>query len=72
MHHNNLKYCVLPSGTGTTHYPLPEAEGTTILFENDPTNAEGEREAPPPKRARPARLRQNINLPLRFGDFVAH
>ena len=56
----------------SSHYPLPKAEGTAILFENDPTNADGEREAPPPERARPARLRQNINPPLRFGDFVAH
>ena len=28
VHHNNLKACVLPPGTGTTHYPIPEAEGT--------------------------------------------
>jgi len=72
VHHNSLKVCVLPSGTGATHYPIPEAEGAAILFENDPTNADGEREAPPPERARPARLRQNINPPLRFGDFAAH
>ena len=42
------------------------------MFENDPTHAEGETEAPPPERARPARLRQNINPPLRLGDSAAH
>ena len=33
VHHNILKACVLTSGTGATHYLIPEAEGTVILFE---------------------------------------
>ena len=50
VYHDNLKTCALPSGTEATHYPIPEAEGTAILFENDLTNAEGEKEAPPPEQ----------------------
>jgi len=54
------------------HYPIHEPEGTAILFEYDPTHTEGEMEAQLLERAHPARLRQNINPPLRFGDFVSH
>ena len=32
VHHNDSKSCMLPLGTGATHYPTPEAEGTAILF----------------------------------------
>ena len=78
MHRNNLKPYVLPSDTGAMHYPIPESEGTAMLFENDPANTEGERrpttetEALPPEQARSARLRQNMYPPLRFGEFAAH
>ena len=54
------------------HYPIPESWDTAILFDNSPTHTDGEIEAPQADRARPARLRQNIYPPLRFGDFVAH
>ena len=63
---------MFPSCTGAAHYRIPKSWDTAIVCDNNPIHTDGEVEAPPPKWARPARLRQNINAPLRFGDFVAH
>ena len=60
---------MLPSGNGAVHFPIPESWDTAILFDNSPTHTDGEIEAPPPDRARPARLRQNINPPLEVWRF---
>ena len=72
VHHNNLKACLVPSGTGVTHCPRLESEETAILPENPPNLGEDQPGSPPIERARPAGLRQNINPPLRFGEFVTH
>ena len=73
VHHNNVKNCVLPSGKGTSFCPVQESWDSVVIpggplprGDIDPIRPE------PLVHARPARLRQTVNPPLRFGDFVTH
>ena len=68
VHHNQVKSCTIPFNKGEPHCPVREAEEielTTMPREEVPENQTGPLHRPP-------RLRQNINPPLRFGDFVTH
>ena len=68
VHHNNVKACTFPFDQGKTIAPVREAEEMTFSENQDNPQVPGER----PLQPRPARLRQNIGPPLRFGDFVTH
>ena len=68
VHNNQVKACTIPVNKGEPYCPVWEAEEIEIVsmpreempeVQNVPLN-------------RPPRLRQNINPPLRFGDFVTH
>ena len=69
-HHNQLRHCPTPLNSGSPVQPTDESPGIVFI---DPGVA-AEREVPVVEQgnARPARLRQTINPPLRFGDFVTH
>ena len=73
VHHNNVKKCVLPSGTGTLLSPVRESWDPAVIPGGPlPQRGIGPARVAPPVYARPARLRQIVHPPLRFGDFVAH
>ena len=71
VHHDNLTLCVVPISKGVRIAPAPmdirfaEGGATTNRMELNPR--QNNQQLP-----RPARLRQNIQPPLRFGDFVTH
>ena len=83
-HHDKLKQCVIPANKGIPHHPAPEPMDINILTGGPVTPGEGDilqggpiahgEENRDRIRAhhRPVRLRQTINPPLRFGDFVTH
>ena len=66
-HHNNVKPCTIPFNLGEPFFPVREAEEMEIIH----TPGEEPQNQNFPLR-RPARLRQTIQPPLRFGDFVSH
>ena len=73
VHHDNLKQCIVPGAKGLPQCPVPES--LDINFVEGGAFPQGEEEGPRQNdhhNQRPARLRQNINPPLRFGDFVTH
>ena len=73
VHHNNIKQCVVPSGTGTPYCSVREG-WDPVVVQGDPVPPVGigpERSVPAVHH-RPARLRQNMHPPLRFGYFVSH
>ena len=67
VHHNNVKACKVPYDQGEIVPPIREAE--EILFSENFSPSITEEQSLQP---RPPRLRQTINPPLRFGDFVTH
>ena len=67
VHHNNVKPCTIPFNMGEPSFPVREAEEMEIV------HIPGEElQAQHLPLRRPARLRQTIQPPLRFGDFVSH
>ena len=73
VHHNNVKKCALPSGTGTLLSPVRESWDPAVIPGGPlPQRGIGLARVAPPVYARPARLRQIVHPPIRFGDFVAH
>ena len=73
VHHDNLKLCLVPISKGVTFSPVPESMDISFAEGGAPTdrvelNPRQDIQRPP----RPGRLRQNIQPPLRFGDFVTH
>ncbi len=75
MPNANLKPCVVPACPGIPVHPVPES-GDNLIVAGDPAppreGALNGRHPELPRLARPARLRQNVNPPLRYGDVVAH
>eukprot|EP00794_Sanderia_malayensis_P014448 gene14448-biopygen11548 len=69
-HHNQLRLCPTPLDQGVPVQPSVETPG--IIF-RDPEPVEPlEEQVNQGGAVRPARLRQTINPPLRFGEFVMH
>ena len=72
-HHDNLKLCVVSISQGVTVFPVPESMGINFAEGNTPAH---QVEMNPwqdiQQYNRPARLRQNIQPPLRFGEYVTH
>ena len=64
VHHDNLKQSVVPANKGVAYCPVPDS--SDITFVEEPAAPRGQ------QFRRPARLRQNINPPLRFGEYVTH
>ena len=75
VHHNSLKTCVVPVDKGVPFCAVPESAETQILVGDSiipgENILEGRGNEQPP-RVRTARLRQNVNPPLRFGEVVTH
>lgn len=69
----NLKLCIVPNSNKVPFSPAPESMDISFAEGGDFTNGVElnltENNQQPP---RPARLRQSIKPPLRFGDFVTH
>lgn len=70
-HHDKLKQCVIPANKGIPHCPAPEPMDINIL-QGGPIAHGVENHDQIREHHRPVRLRQTINPPLRFGDFVTH
>ena len=68
VHHNQVKSCTLPFNRGEPYCPVREAEEIEMVWM--PREERPETQNAPLNR--PPRLRQNVNPPLRFGDFVTH
>ena len=72
-HHDNLKLCVVPISQGVTVPPAPESVDISFVEDGTPANGAelhpGQNNQPYP---RPDHLRQNIQPPLRFGEYVTH
>ena len=73
VHHDNLKLCLVPISKGVPFSPVPESMDISFAEGGAPTNRvelnpRQDNQRPP----RPGHLRQNIQPPLRFGDFVTH
>ena len=69
-HHNQLWACPIPLGPGLPIHPSEETPG--IVFVEPKVAGGHEVQGVARGNARPPRLRQTINPPLRFGDFVTH
>jgi len=70
-HHDNIKPCVLPVREGIIHCPAPE-DTAIHLLPGEPTPHGGINCQNQHPASRPAHLRQNIQPPLRYGEFVVH
>ena len=64
VHHDNLKQSVVLANEGVAYCPV--LVSSDITFIEEPTAPRGQ------QLLRPVRLRQNINPPLRFGEYVIH
>ena len=70
VHHDNLKLSRIPSGNGQIVPPTPESGDLEVvepLFEAQNVGCEGTRGTNGVPRVRPARLRQNVQPPKRYG-----
>ena len=70
VHHDNLKLSRIPSGNGQIVPPTPESGDLEVvepLFEAQNVGCEGTHGANSVPRVRPARLRQNVQPPKRYG-----
>ena len=72
VHHNQLKPCPIPFDQGQPIHPVPETPGIQIGEALQRDEQEGGQGGQIEGTARPARLRQVINPPRRFGEFVVH
>eukprot|EP00794_Sanderia_malayensis_P018344 gene18344-biopygen12294 len=75
VHHNNVKACTVPFGKGEPFCPVKETVGIEVATpsELDPGRENiGEEHHDLQPFRRPARLRQIIRPPQRFGEFVTH
>ena len=73
-HHDQLKPYPIPLGQGKPIYPAPETPGVVIsevpqVEQRRQNEAQGIQARDTP---RPTHLRQVINPPNRYGDFVVH
>ena len=76
VHHNNVKACSVPFDKGETFCPVKESGEVEFLpggigSDRENVGVQMENEDLQPFQ-RPARLRQVVRPPLRFGDFVTH
>ena len=76
VHHNHVKACSIPFDEGETFCPVKESEEVEFLLgiigsDGGNMGAQVGNEDLHSLR-RPARLRQVVRPPLRFGDFVTH
>ena len=76
VHHNNVKACSVPFDKGETFCPVKESGEVEFLpggigSDGENVGVQMENEDLQPFQ-RPARLRQVVRPPLRFGDFVTH
>ena len=69
-HHNQLRPCPVPQDPDLPVRPAAETPG--VVFTDPHVAAEQEVQGAMGGNARPPRLRQAINPPLRFGDFVTY
>ena len=69
-HHNQLRFCPVPLDPGLPVQPAVETPGA--VFTDSEMAEEQEAQGARGSNARPLHLRQAINPPLRFGDFVSH
>ena len=70
VHHDNLKLSRIPSGNGQIVPPTPESGDLEVvepLFEAQNVGCEGTHGANSVPRVRPARVRQNVQPPKRYG-----
>ena len=77
VHHNNVKACSVPFSAGETFCPVPESEEVGFLTETLDTHVANtgggvEQHVDLRPLQRPARLRQVIRPPLRYGEYVTH
>ena len=72
VHHNQLKPCPIPFDQGQPIHPVPETPGIQIGEALQRDEQGGGQGGQIQGTARPARLRQVINPPRRFGEFVVH
>lgn len=76
VHHNNVKACSVPFDKGEASYPVKESAGIEFLpggIEPDRGDMGEPVELPDLQPFhRPARLRQVVRPPLRFGEYVTH
>jgi len=72
-HHDNLKLCVVPISKGITVSPVPESMDINFAEGDNPAHqVEMNPGQDIQQYNRPAHLRQNIQPPLRFGEYVTH
>ena len=75
-HHNNVKTCTVPFDKGESFCPVREAEEVHFspgnLERQRDCLQEGQQNLDLQPLQRPVHLRQNINPPLRFGEYVTH
>jgi len=72
-HHDNLKLCVVPISKGVTVSPVPESMDINFAEGDNPAHqVEMNPGQDIQQYNRPAHLRQNIQPPLRFGEYVTH
>ena len=70
VHHDNLKLSYIPSGNGQIVTPTPESGDLEVVepfFEAQNVGCKGTRGTNGVLRVRPARLRQNVQQPKRYG-----
>ena len=70
VHHDNLKLSRIPSGNGQIVPPTPESGDLEVvepLFEAQNVGCKGTRGTNGVPRVKPARLRQNVQPPKRYG-----
>eukprot|EP00794_Sanderia_malayensis_P011487 gene11487-biopygen9163 len=76
IHHNNIKICTVPCDKGVPYCPVKETGEITLVRGDGVPNGEDmgnlAQNGDHQHIGRPARLRQHINVPLRFGEYVTH
>ena len=72
VHHNQLKSCPLPSVGGCPIVPIPETPEISMLKDQPGDRQEQEEHRPPLGNIRPQNLRQVVNPPIRYGDYLVH
>ena len=69
-HHDNLKLCVVPISQGVTVSPVPESMDISFAKGDAPVEMNSGQDKQ--QYTCSGRLRQNIQPPLRFGEYVTH
>ena len=72
-YHGNVKLYVVPVSQGVTVSTVPESMDISYAEDGAPTNrGKWNPEQNNQQHPLPTRLRQNIQHPLRFGEYVIH